>query len=161
MCHSFMRFLARNIEALIGPRKSFKYCMCFGSPLACCGMTTTLIFEIVPLVAWLMDVGLKVASRSLTSRRLMGLAPRRPAEEVGSGPEKGFKYYVSFWSPLVCCGMKTALIIETARLAAWLTETSLWKMVWRSSASLRLVGPEEVRQGGWEWSFSEVRSVVA
>ena len=90
----------------------------------------------------------------MTRRRfeeVVGIGPQE-AEEVGSGPRESFKYYVCFWSPLVCCGMKTTLIIETVRVP-WLEEVGLEEVALRR-AGIQEAGrahPEEVRGGCWDW----------
>ena len=119
-------------------------------------MKTTLIFETVR-VAWLEEVGPEeLPQGGLVSRLLVGLALRRLAEDAAREPRVSFKYYVCFWSPLVCCGMKTTLIIETVRAAwleevraAWLEEVGLEDLALRRAGIQEAgwVDPEEARRG--------------
>ena len=64
------------------------------------------------------------------------------------GPRGSFEYYVWFWSPLVWCGTKTILIIDTVRVA-WLEEVGLEEVALRE-AGIQEAGrahPEEARRG--------------
>ena len=77
------------------------------------------------------------------------MARRGLAEGVGRGPHMSFKYYVCVLNPLVYCGMKTTLIIETVRVA-WLEEVGLEELALRR-AGIQEVGwidPEDARRGG-------------